>query len=292
MRWWTYQKERFPLFANGLLIAAFSSCAVLYSSFLSNGPLPELSMFLVAFVTCFIFFLQLRIADEFKDAEEDAQYRPSRPVPSGLIKLRELGWLFVLGAIIQLTLALWFSPRLVIVLLFGWSYLALMSVEFFRRDWLKARPITYLWTHMLIMPIVDLYATACYWQPSLSSPPSGLIWFLAASFTNGLVIELGRKIRLPENEQPGVPTYSKLWGTTRAAWIWVACLTVTFAFAFIAACQIGTHIQASIILAPALILATLLWQPGKRIELLSALWTLVLYLTLGILPLLTTELGL
>jgi hypothetical protein len=24
------------------------------------------------------------------------------------------------------------------------------------RDWLKARPITYLWTHMLIMPLVDL----------------------------------------------------------------------------------------------------------------------------------------
>jgi 4-hydroxybenzoate polyprenyltransferase len=285
MRWWTYQKERFPLLANGLLIAAFSACALLYSSFLSKGPLPGPAMFIIAFVTCFIFFLQLRIADEFKDAEEDAQYRPYRPVPSGLIKLRELGWLFVLGAIIQLTLALSFSPRLLLILLFAWIYLALMSVEFFRRDWLKARPITYLWTHMLIMPIVDLYATACYWQPTLDSPPQGLIWFLAASFTNGLVIELGRKIRLPENEEPGVPTYSKLWGTHRAAWIWVGCLTATFAFAFIAACQIKTHFHTSLILGAALILATLLWKPGKRIELLSALWTLALYLTLGILPL-------
>ncbi len=286
MRWWTYQKERFPLFANGLLIAAFSACALLYSSFLSKGPLPGPAMFLIAFVTCFIFFLQLRIADEFKDAEEDATYRPYRPVPSGLIKLRELGWIFVLGAIIQLTLALWFSPQLLFILLFAWTYLALMSVEFFRRDWLKARPITYLWTHMLIMPIVDLYATACYWQPTLDAPPSGLLWFLAASFTNGLVIELGRKIRLPENEEPGVPTYSKLWGTNRAAWIWVGCLTATFSFAFIAASQIGTQLQTAIILGTALALSTILSQPGKRLELLSALWTLALYLTLGILPLL------
>ena len=161
-----------------------------------------------------------------------------------------------------------------------------MSVEFFRRDWLKARPITYLWTHMLIMPIVDLYATACYWQPTLDATPSGLLWFLAASFTNGLVIELGRKIRLPENEEPGVPTYSKLWGTNRAAWIWVGCLTATFSFAFIAASQIGTQLQTAIILGTALALSTILSQPGKRLELLSALWTLALYLTLGILPLL------
>lgn len=285
MRWWTYQKERFPVFANGLLIAAFSSCAVFYSSFLSGGSPPQSPMFLVAFATCFIFFLQLRIADEFKDAEEDATYRPYRPVPSGLIKLRELGIVFVLGALIQLSLALWFSPKLLIILFFAWIYLALMSVEFFCRDWLKARPITYLWTHMLIMPIVDLYATACYWQPHLDAPPNGLIWFLAASFTNGLVIELGRKIRTPRNEEEGVPTYSKLWGTNPSAWIWVGCLTATFLFAFVAACQIGTHFETALVLGPALGLAALLWQPGKRMELLSALWTLALYLTLGILPL-------
>jgi 4-hydroxybenzoate polyprenyltransferase len=285
MRWWTYQKERFPIFANGLLIAAFSSCAVFYSSFLSKGALPGIDMFLVAFVTCFLFFLQLRIADEFKDADEDARFRPYRPVPSGLIKLRELGIIFVIGALIQLALALWFSPKLLLILFFGWAYLALMSAEFFCREWLKVRPITYLWTHMLIMPIVDLYATACYWQPSLEAPPSGLAWFLAASFTNGLVIELGRKIRTPKKEEEGVPTYSKLWGTNRATWIWVGCLAATFTFAFAAACQIGTHFETSLILGPVLGLSALLWKPGKRIELLSAVWTLTLYLSLGILPL-------
>lgn len=285
MRWWTYQKERFPFVANGILVAAFSSCALLYSSFLTQGPGPEAKMFLVAFVTCFLFFLQLRIADEFKDAEEDAQYRPYRAVPRGLVSLKELGWVFILGAVIQLSLSISLSLPLAIILIITWSYLALMSVEFFCRDWLKARPITYLWTHMLIMPLVDLFATAAYWGPATGTPPSGLFWFLAASFTNGLIIELGRKIRFKEDEEEGVPTYSKLWGISTASLVWISCLFATAIFATLAASLIGTHVITSLILLSLAVVFTLVRKPGKRMEILSALWTLTLYLTLGIMPL-------
>jgi len=285
MRWWTYQKERFPIIANGVLVAAFSSCALLYSSFLTQGPRPEMKMFVVAFVTCLLFFLQLRIADEFKDAEEDARYRPYRAVPRGLVSLKELGWVFVLGAAIQLALSIWLSLPLTIILLITWSYLALMSVEFFCRDWLKARPITYLWTHMLIMPLVDFFATAAYWGPTTGIPPSGLFWFLGASFTNGLVIELGRKIRIQEDEEEGVPTYSKLWGIPKASMVWIACLFATAIFATLAASLIGTHLITGTTLLSFAVIFSLLRKPGKRMETFSALWTLALYLTLGILPL-------
>ena len=53
-----------------------------------------------------LFFLQLRIADEFKDYEDDARYRPYRPVPRGLVSLRELAWVGVGAAAIQLALAI------------------------------------------------------------------------------------------------------------------------------------------------------------------------------------------
>ena len=59
-----------------------------------------------------LFFLQLRIADEFKDFEDDARYRPYRPVPRGLVTLRELAWVGVGAAAIQLALALWLEPSL------------------------------------------------------------------------------------------------------------------------------------------------------------------------------------
>ena len=290
MRWWIYQKERFPIFQHGPLVAAFSSCAVAYSALLT-GSSPVWQSFAVAFITCLIFFLQLRIADEFKDAEEDAAYRPYRAVPRGLVKLWELGVIFCIGAVIQLTLALLYAPLLVVVLILAWVYLALMSVEFFARDWLKKRPITYLWTHMLIMPIVDFYATACHWIPSGEKPWIGLSFFLAASFCNGLVIELGRKLRQPEDEEEGVPTYSKLWGLKFASWIGFTCLFATGLFAVIATVIIQSTL---LVLVPLLLLS--LWAlkhvlahkktKAKTFELIAGVWTLTLYLCLGIIPLL------
>ena len=296
LRWWTYQRERFPLLAHGPLVLAFSSSAVCFSRLLrGENSWPEWRGLIVAFVTCLLFFLGLRIADEFKDIEEDSRYRPYRPVPRGLVTLRELGWIGVGAAVIQLALAVWLAPFLIIVLLAGWTYLALMSHEFFAREWLKARPITDLWTHMFIMPIVDLYATACDWVPAGSKlPPSGLVWFLAASFFNGIVIEIGRKIRAPADEETGVQTYSILWGRTGAVAAWLGVMTATATCAVLAATKIhfapavavatGTVLAAAAICAAGFLRAS---EPGsgKRFEVLAGAWTLVLYLSLGLAPL-------
>src|SRR5438132_5273528 len=62
-RWWVYQKERFPVLAHGILIAAFSFSAVSFSSLLrGQNTLPAARTALVAFGTAFLFFLQLRLA--------------------------------------------------------------------------------------------------------------------------------------------------------------------------------------------------------------------------------------
>jgi len=289
-RWWIYQRERFPVIAHGILIAAFSSCAVLYAAQLTHTR-PAPAAFLAAFITSFLYFLQLRIADEFKDFEEDARYRPYRPVPRGLVKLSELHSLFIFTAAIQLVVTLALHPPLIIFLLITWAYLTLMSVEFFARDWLKRRPITYLWTHMLIMPLVDLHATAFQWMPDpgvTEKPIVGLAFFLIASFFNGIVIEVGRKLRQPAEEEPGVPTYSKLWGQRTAATVWLACIFATTTFAALAATRID-HLNFVLgILAVPLILAIILatrfrQTTAKTYETASGIWTILLYLSLGIL---------
>ncbi len=292
MRWWIYKKERFPIIAHGLLIAAFSSCAVAYSSLLGNQARPTLQAFIVAFITCFLFFLQLRIADEFKDAEEDAEFRPYRPVPRGLVTLKELGVVFILSAILQLALACWLFPKLIIVLSIAWAYLLLMSKEFFVREWIKSKPITYLWTHMLIMPIVDFYATSCHWMPSEEKPGFGLLTFLAASFCNGLIIEIGRKLRQPAQEENGVPTYSKLWGPKKAALIWWILLCITAALGALCAKQIH-FLTIPLLLFSAFVVAGFIamrrfqtrGMQGKTIETITGLWTLILYLAIGLIPL-------
>ncbi len=292
-RWWIYQKERFPIVAHGPLIAAFSACAVSFSSLLRNTPAPVWQMYAVAFGVCLLMFLQLRIADEFKDAAEDARWRPYRPVPRGLVTLGELRIVFIAAAAAQAALVLVLDVRLLIVLGIAWSYLALMSVEFFCRDWLKKRPVIYLLTHMGIMPLVDFFGTACEWLPRGANAPAGLGWFLAASFFNGIVIEIGRKLRQPAEEEQGVETYSRIWGKSVAANVWLGSMAVTLLCAVAAAREIDFMVPASLVLTP-IVLIALAFRPaylkgslrGKKFEAVSAIWTLALYLMLGIVPLL------
>ncbi|HEX2099705.1 MAG TPA: UbiA family prenyltransferase, partial [Candidatus Synoicihabitans sp.] len=264
------------------------------------------SRYTVAFVVSLASFMLLRIADEFKDAEEDARYRPYRPVPRGLVTLRELKRIGIALAVLQAASALalsaiapaatGFDLRLLGLLVLAWVYFALMSHEFFAREWLKARPVVYLFSHMGIMPLVDWFATGCDWVPAGVAMPRGLFWFLAASFCNGLVIELGRKIRTPAQEEPGVDTYTRLWGQPIAVGAWLTALAATFACAWVAGQRIGFAPMIGSILgllfAGALLLAiAFLRSPhqgklAKSFEAAAALWTLALYVSLGVIPLL------
>jgi 4-hydroxybenzoate polyprenyltransferase len=301
-RWVTYQRERFPLVAHGILILAFSGGAVAFASQLRaaggvGDARPSAPAVVVAFVSCLLFFLQLRVADEFKDFEEDSRWRPYRPVPRGLVTLRELGWVAAGSAVVQLLLALWLSPRLLIPLAVVWGYMALMSREFLAAQWLRKRPVTVLWTHMLVIPLIDLYATSCDWLVAADGPKAigaGLYWFLAASFFNGMVVEVGRKIRAPEDEEPGVETYSALWGRRRAVTVWLAMMVATLGCAVAAGAAIGAGtlvggILGVLLLAGASIGHRMATAPrpgaGRTIETVAGIWTIAMYASVGLLPL-------
>ena len=293
-RWRIYQRERFPLLTQGPVIAAFSFSAVSFSALLRHrvGP-PPAGAVMVAFVTSFVFFLQLRIADEFKDADDDAKYRPYRPVPRGLVRLPELETVAVGGALLQLLLALWLDRKLVGLLMVVWLYLGLMSREFFMSDWLKAHPFTYMWTHMLIIPLIDLYTSACDWLVKGAALPHGLHWFLAASYCNGMVVEIGRKIRAPEDEERGVETYTAVWGRSSAVLAWLGASAATGIFAVCAASRVA-FVLPTIVLVVALLgglavasvrfLRSPVAARAAFFQPVSGLWTLLIYLSLGIGP--------
>lgn len=294
-RWIVYQRERFPLAGHGPLVAAFSTSAVCYSVLVRHAyPWPRLSSLVVAFVTSLLFFLQLRIADEFKDFEEDSRHRPYRPVPRGLVTLRELARLGVAAAIVQLALALALEPSIVLLLAIAWAYLALMTREFFAARWLKASPVIYMTSHMVILPLVDLYATATdWWAAGLRIPPPGLFWFLVVSYLNGLVVEIGRKVRVPVDEERGVETYSALWGTRRAAAAWLGAVLMTAAAAYRAAMTIGTAGPMLVFLVVLVVLCAAAALrvsrsdtagAGKSIEVMSGIWTVLMYIGLGAAP--------
>jgi len=294
-RLWIYQRERFPLARTAVLLAVFSAASINVSAQLAGRSLPGLDAYLVAFAVALIFMFQLRACDELKDAETDRTYRPERPIPRGLVSLRLILSLALAAIPVAIAFTAAKDVRLLGPLALVWLWMALMTAEFFVPQWLQARPFIYVVSHMLIMPLIDLFITACEWLTRAGRPPAGLWLFLVLSFLNGCVLELGRKTYAPENERPGVETYSKLLGGRKATALWG--MTVAAAFVLLAA--VGSVIGAPWLvgaiglcgLAACVAGGWTFWRAPDaasqhRIDTLSGLWVLSCYGAAGIVPLL------
>jgi 4-hydroxybenzoate polyprenyltransferase len=171
-------------------------------------------------------------------------------------------------------------------------YLLLMSMEFFVPQWLCRRPLTYMSSHMLIMPQIDFFATACHWWPT-SGPPPGLPWFLALSYCNGTVIEVGRKTWAPGMERVGVDSYSSAWGLRRALATWLGAVSIAWVLVIIVAAHVDFVLPASLAMGlMALVMVRTASQMAnrptptlaKRLENFSGLWVFTSYLMLGLIP--------
>lgn len=246
-RLWTYQAERFPLFRHGVLIAAFAGAAVAYARLLRETP--GWSQATAAAAVVFLLFFQLRVADEHKDYADDLRFRPERPVTRGLISLSELRALGLAAALIQVTVAAAVDARLVGWLALAWGWMGLMSAEFFAPRLLKARPVLYLLSHMLVMPLIALFALACGGD---GGPPlhAGSAAFLALAFFSGAAVEISRKAWAPGDEREGVQTYSRLWGPSGAAAGIALAMVASGAAAMLA--QAGAAVPPALHAGPAL----------------------------------------
>ena len=294
-RWWIYQKERFPVLANGAMVLVFCLSVMLYSS-LQFDELPDLWRIIGATVSALILFFQLRVADEFKDFDIDMRYRPERPVQRGVISLGELARWAKIGAAAQFLIAMATDVGLIPILALVWAYMGLMTREFFVPDWLKRHHVAYLLSHMLVMPLIAFYVSAFDWLCKCREIPAGLGWILFFSFAAGLTLELGRKIRTPSAERRGVETYSGLWGPRVATVVWAGAVLVSVvAWSKATTVLIGAGIYLLLgiaALAFAVIVAAMMASRSRQtagarlIEPASGLVAMALYLGLGPLPLL------
>jgi hypothetical protein len=294
-RLWVYQRERFPVLANALVVAAIGFSALSFSALLrGSSESPQLGSVLLGCGSAFLFFLEMRILDEFKDHVTDTKFRPYRPVPRGVVTLRQLGAVGAGAAALQVLFALLLDPAMLALLLLVWAYLGLMTREFFVRQWLRSHLVVYMVTHMPILPLIFLYVTACDWRLHAAFPSSGLVWLLAVTLPSGVVLELGRKIRTPQDEEPGVETYSALWGRSQAVKVWYGALLAVSIAALGAASQVDLLITAGVILTTMLVLTAAVAVgflrsktpgAGQRIDKVSSGVVVLIFLCLGTLPL-------
>jgi hypothetical protein len=293
-RFLTYQSERFALLGFVPLISLFTFSSAAYSrrargaTGFIDGP-----TFVVGALTALTFFFLLRVLDEHKDQVYDRLYRPELPVPRGLISLAELRVIGVTAGVLVLALNAWVAPILLWPFLAVALWAALMTREFFVPAWLRAHPTAYLLTHMAIMPLIDAYTTGLDWLIAAAHAPRGLPFFLAVTFANGVLIEVGRKIKPPEGEREGVDTYTRAWGLRTAPIVWLATLGASFVLAVLAAVYTGTATIAAVLLsvpvvASAVPIVAFLRSPAARwagrIEIASQVWPAITYLVLGALP--------
>jgi 4-hydroxybenzoate polyprenyltransferase len=208
-----------------------------------------------------------------------------------------LARLAYIGAAIQFAIAISIDVGLVPILFGVWLYAGLMTKEFFVPEWLQRHPAIYLVSHMLIMPLIAFYVSAFEWLCDCSSMPNGLGWLLALAFSCGLVLELGRKINIPEKERTGVESYSALWGAGVAITLWVLSVIAAVASYSMAASYLplsADHLRLAETVLLLGLIAVILFPRKKRkigkgkniIEPSSGLVALLLYLGLGPLQLL------
>ncbi|SDF87403.1 4-hydroxybenzoate polyprenyltransferase [Dyadobacter soli] len=296
-RFYIYQKERFPLLGHGLLVAAFSFSAISYSRICRGAEgFVDAGTFAVGVFTTISLFLLVRIFDEFKDAEDDARFRKELPVPRGLVSYRELAITGIVLVIAQIAVNLIFFPEMITIYGVVVGYLSLMGKEFFVAEWLKKHQFWYITSHMFIIPLIDIYASGLDWLLAGVNAPAGLFFFFAVSYMNGIVLEVGRKIRAPEQESEGVLTYTSMLGVPRAITLWLIVLAVTLALSIAASAFAGygnavLAVLGSVFLVCALpailFLKNRTVKLSKMVEYASALWTISMYLTLGAGPMIS-----
>jgi 4-hydroxybenzoate polyprenyltransferase len=293
-RFLTYQAERFPLPGLAPLITLFTFASAAYSR-LARGAagFVELPVFAVGAYTALTIFFLLRVLDEHKDAAFDARYRPELPVPRGLVTLTELRRIAGIAVSLAIVLNLIVAPILLLPLVIVAAWATLMTREFFVPEWLRAHPAAYLLSHMAIMPLIDGYTTGLDWLVAADHSPRGLLPFLLVTFANGVLIEVGRKLRAPEAEREGVDTYTRAWGVRLAPTVWLAALAASAWIAWRAAANTGTAREAGWVLLVMVIPCAwpalrFLRRPSvsasRHADLASQVWPAVTYLVLGVMP--------
>lgn len=288
----TYQRERFPLAAYLPLIAIAATAGVAWSRAARGVEgFVSASRWGTGALTMLVAFFLLRVADEHKDAALDRAARPELPVPRGLIALGELRWVGAALAVMAIALNAWLAPRLLYPLGVVALWAALMTKEFFVADWLRARHGLYLLSHMVAMALLLCYATAVDWLAEGAAAPPFIGVFLAATYANGLVLEIGRKLREPAAERPSVETYSAVWGLARAHQLWLAVLAIAAALTAWAMTIAGLSEALSYAIAVVVVIVLALpsraladGRPGsgKTVETLSGVWNLLAYLLLAL----------
>jgi 4-hydroxybenzoate polyprenyltransferase len=216
---WAYLNERFPLQANGVLIASYFTANYLLArgAMWDGEPLQISWRFVAGCLVLLFMFFHIRIVDEHKDYAQDLVVHPNRVLSRGLVtltQLRRIGLGVVAVELILSFLLGWPSfVMCLVLLLISW----LIFKEFYAGEVLNHNLLLNALLHMLVMPLYSLFVFSVATGHFPTDAPAAVLLYAWVSYGVGLGYELSRKTRAPQDERPGLITYSAVMGPYPAA---------------------------------------------------------------------------
>jgi 4-hydroxybenzoate polyprenyltransferase len=229
LRWMgAWLNERFPLrngvffvllYATTLLVARAAVAPAGFEASLADLP---------GLLALWSFFLLLRVFDEHKDFAADAVAHPERVLQRGLVTLRQLRVVGAGAVVVQVAASVWLDRGVGTVTAWWLASLAwslLMAREFFVPNWLRRHLMVYAVSHMAVMLLLVGWVAA---MGHPSAPRAPTTWALGGVvFVAGMVMEVARKLRAPEDERPMADSYTRALGTGRASVLLAVLVVVT-----------------------------------------------------------------
>ena len=206
-RVWAYLLERFPPAAYTVLVGLFTTSAVVLVG-RQTAVAPSFDVVWRAGAVVLLVFLHLRLMDEHKDYAADAVAYPDRCLSRGVVTLPLLFRLGVVAVVLEAVLAVSLSIEAAVAWGVCLIFTLLMRFEFGIGAWLSRRLLLYAITHN---PIVALLAFFL-WTVAGGAHDRLMVLYIGVVSVGSLAFEIGRKIRLPEEEIGGVDSYSSVLG--------------------------------------------------------------------------------
>ena len=161
----------------------------------------------------FTLALVLRLMDELKDRDVDRALFPSRPLPSGRVRVSDIVACLGLAVLAWIALHVGSGPAALSAAAVL-AYALLMFRWFFAPGWMRPRLLATLATHTPVVPLMLLHLAVLFATSGACGGPlrPAAVALLVGQYWGAVFAwEIARKIRAPEEEDDYV-TYSRLLG--------------------------------------------------------------------------------
>lgn len=208
--WWIFIQERFAPVEHLSMVFFLTLGNSAMGCYLLGVEFQALP-FVVSYLVAMLFFFRLRCFDEIKDYDVDLEINPTRPLARGVLTVSQVKTMFLVLTVAELAIVATVGMNALIVHAIAVAYSYLMYKEFFIGEHLSRHLTTYALTHTLVSVLVGYSIVAQNTGLSIELFPLYMLAFGLVNWALFNLFEFARKTYAPEEERPGVDTYSSLF---------------------------------------------------------------------------------